>query len=228
MGAEPISLSVIVPLGPDERAGGELLCRLARDLPDNWEILAVEADGAISEARRRTIDLPGIEWCSSRRGRARQMNMGARRSTGEWIWFLHADSNPEPGYVLAIERFIRENQGCIGWFHLGFEPGGTRLMALNAWGANMRSRLFSIPFGDQGMVVEAESFWALGGFNETVDCGEDHHFAWKAKNTGIASRPIGVKIWTSSRKYDQQGWLRVTARHLLLTSLQAMQWRRRL
>lgn len=53
---------------------------------------------------------------------------------------------------------------------------GPLLSGLNAIGANVRSKVFGLPFGDQGFLIRKEVFTNLGGY--PVDCyyGEDHLF----------------------------------------------------
>lgn len=230
MSARPepaLRLSVIVPFGPDETEGAALLEQL-QALPRDAEIVLVRAEGRLLPLGMK----PGaqgvaIRICASPAGRARQMNIGARAARGRWLWFLHADSCLQSRTLTALDAFLTEDQGALGYFDLRYRDDGPRLAHLNAIGANLRARWFGIPFGDQGFVLPAPWFDRLGGYDETAVCGEDHLLVWRARAAGLPLRRIGAPLASSARKYARQGWGRMTLRNLRLTALQAWpQWRR--
>jgi GT2 family glycosyltransferase len=154
-------------------------------------------------------------------GRAKQMNRGARRARGDWLWFLHADSHLSSNCLPQLLRFVAREQDALGWFDLAFLPDGPGLMWLNALGANLRSRWLGLPFGDQGFVLPAHTFATLGGYDETIPDGEDHRLVWRARQAGVPLERIGATLTTSARKYREHGWWRVTRRHLQRTLAQA-------
>lgn len=221
------SLSVIVPLGPDEEETPGLLAQL-RELPGTSEVIVVKAS---TQAVERPSTWPATllwrEYINSG-GRARQMNLGARVARGDWLWFVHADSRLLPQSLPALSQFVEQPHDVLGWFDLRFRNDGPRLCRLNAWGANLRSRWLGLPFGDQGLVVKRSRFETLGGFDETLACGEDHHFVWKAHSQRLPVQRLGAPLATSARKYAEQGWLRVTVRHIYQTYSQAQSSRRAL
>jgi hypothetical protein len=214
-------LSVIVPLAPGETEWRALLGQLALALPDGTEVVLVPANENIP----RPVDWPDrlilrIEPCLP--GRARQMNHGTASASGAWLWFLHADSRLSDACILKLLRFVAKGEMALGWFDLAFLPDGPRLMWLNALGANIRSRWLGLPFGDQGFVLPAQTFAALGGFDETARQGEDHLLVWAARRAKIPLRRIGARLLTSARKYRTHGWWATTYQHLRLTAAQAL------
>ena len=220
-------LSVIVPLGPDELEWHGLVTQLGVALPHGSEVIVVAAGLPVPEA---PADWPGylpLRHFDGGIGRGRQLNTGARQAEGEWLWFLHADSRLGPETMAALLAFLAQGEAALGWFDLAFRPGGPALMRLNAYGANLRSAWLGMPFGDQGFVITARSFAALGGFPEDARYGEDHLLAWATRRAGIPLRRIGARLFTSARKYERNGWAATTARHLWLTAAQAWpEWRR--
>jgi len=218
-------LSVIVPLARGEAAWRALVWQLAQALPADSEVIVVHAEAqplpalpAASCALRQLASPPG---------RARQQNLGAQAACGQWLWFVHADSRLMPPTLPALQRFLRRPDDALGFFDLRFDRDGPRLAALNAWGANRRSHWLKMPFGDQGLLLPAHCFAALGGFDEHVRYGEDHLLVWAARHAGLPIAAIGAPLLTSARKYARHGWWRTTARHLWLTAIQAWpQWRR--
>lgn len=212
-------LSVIVPLAPHEAEESDLLRQL-RALPAGSEVIVVHAD---KTPRPPPADWPrALRYCvyRSEPGRARQQNVGARLASGYWLWFLHADTRLRPACLSELQRFLSANSDALGWFKLAFRHDGPRLTALNAVGANWRSRWLGLPFGDQGLVLPHHWFAALNGFNEDVTAGEDHLLVWAARHAGLPLRAIPAVLETSARKYARSGWLTTTWRHWQLTKAQ--------
>jgi hypothetical protein len=218
-------LSVIIPLARHEDQAQGLLGQL-RGLPDNSEIIIVKAhDDVLHRPSPWPATLAWREYVNGG-GRARQMNLGARVARGDWLWFVHADSRLLPQTLPALGAFIGRPHDALGWFDLRFRTDGPWLCRLNAWGANLRSRWWGLPFGDQGLVLRRSRFATLGGFQESLPCGEDHHFVWQAHGRNLPVLPVGAPLATSARKYADQGWLRMTLRHIRLTASQARNARR--
>ena len=214
---------MIIPLGPGETEAAGLLQQL-RALPPGCEVVLVHAGEAPQGA---SPDESALRHVAAAPGRARQMNAGAAAANGAWLWFLHADSRLTPAALPALLRFVQRDEPALGWFALAFRPDAPRLARVNAWGANLRSRWLGLPFGDQGLVLPAARFAALGGYDETAAQGEDHLLVWAAHGAGLRLRPVGAVLLTSGRKYASGGWLRTTAGHWQATAAQAYAgWRR--
>ncbi len=150
------------------------------------------------------------------RGRARQCNEGVALSSGDYLWWLHADSRLQADCWTALRAAIAAQPNALHWFRLGFADGPA-LTRLNAAGANWRSRRFGLPFGDQGLCLSRAQFRSLGGFDERMALGEDLALVVRAKRAGIALNEVPATIVTSARRYRARGWLRTTLRHLWLT-----------
>lgn len=216
----PVLLSVIVPLAPGETEWQGLLSQLTR-LPHGSEVIVVRADDESWPAPEGWPALLRYRECRSIPGRAAQQNRGAALATGHWLWFLHADSRMRPDSLDELQRFLAEGKAALGWFQLAFRNDGPRWTALNAAGANFRSRWFGLPFGDQGLVLPRHCFEVLHGFDETASYGEDHLLVWAARHAGLPLRRIPARLETSARKYAQQGWLATTLNHWQRTLAQA-------
>lgn len=220
-------LTIIIPLGPQENEARELLDQL-RGLPGGTEVVIITAR---DRGWTKPPDWPpalALRQYTSEGGRAGRMNAGARAAHGDWLWFLHADSRLLPQTLPALFQFIAQPSAALGWFDLRYRNDGPALCRLNAWGANLRSRWLGLPFGDQGLLVPRSDFDELGGFDESLPCGEDHHLVWQAHDRGLPVQRVGAPLATSARKYAQQGWLNVTQRHIRLTFSQARAARHRL
>jgi hypothetical protein len=210
-------LSILVPAGPGDRDW----IALFDDLPirDNLERLLVLAEG---DTLPRVPS--GTRLLTAPAGRARQINAGLSAALGDSIWILHADSRVDAATVAAASRaaetFTLGGPAALCWFDLGFHDGPAR-MRINAFGANVRSRVFGMPFGDQGFLAPRALFATLGGFDESIARGEDHAFVWTARRAGVPLRRLPGRVSTSARRYVEHGWWRTTREHLALT------WRQR-
>lgn len=220
-------LSVIIPVAPADMDEVPLLLGQLVALPEPPEILVCRADGTTRPAAFciTTAPQPIVDVVSPP-GRARQMNAGGQRARGEWLWFLHADSVLSPDVWPALRAFLQRDEDAMGYFDLVFRHDGPRLAVLNAWGANLRSRLLGLPFGDQGLVLRRARWRALGGFDEAAAYGEDHLLVWAAHAAGLPLHRIPARLATSARKYQRHGWLATTLAHWRLTAVQAWpHWR---
>ncbi|MEO6103707.1 MAG: glycosyltransferase, partial [Pseudoxanthomonas sp.] len=165
----PIRLSIVIPVGPGDNSWHALLPDLER--VRSAEIAVVLASEPGLEPAPLANDRLVVLF--SPVGRARQQNAGAAATTGEWIWFLHADSRFAAQTLPHLHAFIDRDEPALGYFDLRFRDDGPRWTRLNALGARMRSRWLGMPFGDQGFLIPRRVFEALGGFDERLASGED-------------------------------------------------------
>lgn len=209
-----ISLGVVIPVGPGDRSWRELLALLDQLAPALPRRL-IYARGDLQARPRRE------RWADARRGRARQQNAGVAGLDTEWVWLLHADSRPVAATMAALGKFLDDPRPRLGYFDLRFHDGPS-LMRITEAGVRWRCRWLGVPFGDQGFVLPRRTFFELGAFDEAIPFGEDHALVWQARRMGVPVERIAAPIYTSARKYSEQGWLRTTWRHQRLTWRQAI------
>lgn len=216
------SLSIIIPVGPGDRAWRGLVDQLSQLAADPQVLLVfAESDGQSSDVPTHCVVL------SAPAGRAHQLNAGIAAADAEWLWLLHADSRLQADTWPALCDYLATSPRDLGWFRLAFVADGPWPMALNALGANLRASCLGLPFGDQGFVLHRDDAAQLGGFDPTLEYGEDHAMVWRARRLGLPLRRIDGTLATSARKYAERGWLRTTLQHLRLTAEQARQESRR-
>jgi len=216
-------LSIIIPVGPDDNAWQQLLKEL------NAFGGGIEIILSACQAQPKDFDLPdNVIWIHSAQGRARQLNSGARHASRSFVWFLHADTRFTAGVIEAMRGYIETGESSMGYFRLKFADDGPEQTWLNAWAANIRSRYFGLPFGDQGFIINKSLLEQLNGFDETVSVGEDLDFVVRVQANGISLQELPVELLTSARRYQQHGWLATTIRHIYLTWCLTRQAKRRL
>lgn len=201
-----VLLSIVVPLGPGDHLDRELHAALdAR--PACCELIIGACSTPARNLPRNAITQIGPA------GRGRQLNAGIRAASAGHLWLLHADSRIEPDGCDRALAFMRQYPEVIGYGWLRFLPDGPALTRLNAVGANLRSRLFGLPYGDQGLCLSDEHLRGLGGFREDLERGEDLDFMVRARDAGVPVRPMGLWVSTSARRYADRGWLRTSWQH---------------
>jgi rSAM/selenodomain-associated transferase 2 len=134
---------------------------------------------------------------SAPRGRAPQMNAGARAASGDVLLFLHADTRLPPRAEALIP-----NSSVWGRFDVQIE-GRHPLLKVVAWGMNLRSRLTGIATGDQAIFVRRDAF---PGFPE-IALMEDVALS-KLLKRRAAPACLRARVVTSGRRWEARGVLR--------------------
>ena len=206
-----------VPDSPEPDLSGSDLAGMAASVLTQVSIVIPVAPGETAH-QQLLEDLAHIDSeiiVSSEGSRAKSLNMGAAKASHDILWFLHADSRVSAENLSALAQVLEADSGAeassnaLHYFDLAYEGGG--LTALNAGGANLRSRLLGLPYGDQGFCISKALFNQIGGYPEDTAYGEDLLFVRLSRRAGVQLNRIPSKLATSARKYQQQGWLKLTA-----------------
>ena len=198
-------ITAIIPVLNEESALPRTLKLL---LAQGFDCLVV--DGG---SRDRTVQLArglGTPVLSSPPGRARQMNLGARETRADILFFVHADSHPPPTAPRIIRHTLKRPGVAAGAFRLRIHPG-TPLTSIIAALANFRSHFSQLPYGDQGLFLYRSTFFRIGGFPD-IPLMEDLALVRRLKKTGriaVSSRPMS----TSDRRWRETGWLTNTLKN---------------
>ncbi|GIW78657.1 MAG: glycosyl transferase family 2 [Gemmatales bacterium] len=209
-----MSISVVIPVLNEEGCLVETLRLLRQQKPA--EIIVV--DGGSSD---RTVPL-AKQWADvvlrGPRGRAVQMNYGARQARGDVLLFLHADCSLENGALLEAEKKLRSRRVVAGCFTMTVRASGLLYRAIDRC-ATARVRLTGLVYGDQGLFLRRQQFFEWGGF-PPVDLMEDLFFSRSLRRKGkiVVSRR---RIFVSPRRWQQAGIVRQTLKNWTLTALAA-------
>lgn len=195
------SLSIIIPTLNEEK---RLAVTLAA-LPENVEV--VVADGGSKDATPKIAEEFDATVVVSEPGRAKQMNMGAKQAKGDVLLFLHADTILPKKFQDEVDFCLARPGAVAGAFRLQL-VGDKKGLGLVAWGANLRSSFFQLPYGDQALFMERKMFVELGGFPE-VGLMEDFMLmsALRKKGKIMLSEKY---VQSSGRKWQKQGLVKTT------------------
>ena len=134
------------------------------------------------------------------RGRASQMNAGARLACGDALVFLHADTRLPAAADALIGAALRTHF----WGRFDVDIAGRHpLLPVVAGAMNLRSRLTGIATGDQAIFVRRQEFQ---GFPE-IALMEDVAFSATMKRAA-APACLRARALTSGRRWEKRGVLR--------------------
>jgi rSAM/selenodomain-associated transferase 2 len=195
-------LSVIIPV-LNEAAGIRSQLEAIQLLRGKGAILSVVDGGSEDSTAEQAGPLVDLVTHSPR-GRAVQMNAGARATSSEVLLFLHADT------ALPSSAFERVHDAITSgalWGRFDVRIDGAHpLLRIVEYMMNWRSRLSGIATGDQAIFVRREIFERIGGYPE-LPLMEDIVLSKKLK---LIAPPACLRdrVVTSGRRWERQGVLR--------------------
>ncbi|QRM88253.1 glycosyltransferase [Lacinutrix sp. WUR7] len=210
-------ISIIIPmLNEAENIKNLLEHLLEKSTPQNIAEIIV-ADGGSTDGsqkivtnfgavftERSPIDSdcapPDIYLINSEKGRAKQMNLGAKAASGDLLYFLHADSFPPKNFDQLLLNEV-EKGNLAGCFRLQFKS--------NHWWLGIASWFTKFNWkacrgGDQSQFITRTLFSEIGGYDETFTIYEDYILI-NALYTRKEFVVINKKIQTSARLYEIHG-----------------------
>jgi rSAM/selenodomain-associated transferase 2 len=207
----PPLVSIVTPVLADTASAALLLAQL----PASPEIEMILVDGG-HDARLGSLAAghPNARILHTAPGRGRQMNTGAAEASGEWLLFLHADSQLPQEWLLGFARLSDSIVG--GWFRFALDDTAWQARVIEGM-VEWRVRWFRLAYGDQGLFVRRRVFRTLGGFREWP-LMEDVEFVRRLVRAGpVLELPLALR--TSSRAWRRDGWLRRSTVNTLLVVL---------
>ncbi|HYG64282.1 MAG TPA: TIGR04283 family arsenosugar biosynthesis glycosyltransferase [Thermoanaerobaculia bacterium] len=206
------SLAIVVPvLNEAAVLEGFLADLLGRE--GDFEVILVDGgsdDGSWEIAGR----FREIRRLRSPRGRAAQMNAGARAAGADHLLFLHADTLLPPGAFERISEALADPAVAAGSFRLAFDRRDPWL-AVYSFFSRINHPLFT--YGDQGLFLRRELFREIGGFRE-IPIMEDLEIQRRLRRRGRFVK-LDLPVTTSARRFVHRGPLRQQALNVGLVSL---------
>ncbi|MCO4744200.1 MAG: TIGR04283 family arsenosugar biosynthesis glycosyltransferase [Proteobacteria bacterium] len=193
----PARISVIIPtLDEATRIGAQLDRLLAETGIDE----VVVTDGGSTDGTLEICKSRGVRVICGPPGRARQMNAGAAATTGDLLWFVHADVRLPEGAPRRVRHALRDPDTAAG----AFKTWTVNDHAPRPWGvllhaADLRSRVTAHPYGDQAVFMRREVFDQIGGFPD-LELMEDVAMAERLLEIGRIAT-VDARVTVSGRRF---------------------------
>ena len=194
-------MSVVIPV-LNEASTLPLLLADLRSLP--FPIQMIVADGGSTDESRAIAVECGAEVVCSARGRGRQLRAGAEHAAAPMVGFVHADARLHADARKQLETMNQHPlPDDVAWvFTLKIESPRWPYRIVEA-GASLRTRLFGLPYGDQGLFMSRALYKKTGGFAE-VPLMEDVEMMRSLR--GLARTEMCVAtIAVSARRWERDG-----------------------
>lgn len=166
----------------------------------------IVSDGGSNDPTLEIADEAGAAIVTGAASRGGQLRRGCDAAQGDWLLILHADTELQAGWGDVVADHLPTGRPAA--FRLKFRAGGVGPFWVAGW-ANLRSRLFGLPYGDQGLLVRRSDYLSAGGFPDQP-LMEDVALIRALPRAGI----LPADAITSAERYTRQGWLRRGARNL--------------
>lgn len=203
-------LSIVIPVLNEATRIEECVERAhaqGRSSAQEVEVIVVDggsSDGTVERARALADRLgPDVirVIVAPRRGRARQLNAGAREAKGDVVVFLHVDTDLPHDAASRIARVVHDGAD-YGWFTVRIASNDPRLrFASRIW--SLRSRVFVSSTGDQAQFFRRDFFFRAGAY-PPFDVCEDLAILRHARRIGRHAC-IDAPVTTSARRWEANG-----------------------
>ena len=194
------TISIIIPVLNEENYIKKLLDYLKPYQATSLLKEIIVIDGGSSDHTLKIVSEYNVKVFHSEKGRATQMNLGAKHAVGDILYFLHVDTKPPENFHFEILQAVKDDfkAGC---FRMRFN---SRNLFLAFFAYFSRFNHIICRGGDQSLFVTRHLFEKAGRFNEDYIIYEDTEFIgrlYKLCNFKV----IPNYVTTSARKYNQVG-----------------------
>jgi glycosyltransferase involved in cell wall biosynthesis len=207
-------ISIIIPTFNEEKYLPSLIDSVKKQDYNDFEIIVADAD-----SEDKTIEIAKNFDCEIIKGGlpAKGRNEGAKVANGDLFLFLDADTIlPEDFFERALKEF-KERKLDLASFCLEPETKGKFKKFLFDVFYNFPILILEkiLAHGAQAILVKKEIFEKVGGFDEEIKFAEDHSFMRKAKKFGRFGILRKVRVFSSLRRFEKEGFLRTYFKYLL-------------
>ncbi len=198
-------ISIIMPVYNEEANLANTLRQLSTS--DDAELIIVDG-GSTDKTMSIALQFTRKVY-EAKSGRARVMNYGAGKAEGSILLFLHADCILPDNAFSLIRRTLDDNNVSGGAFSLRIDHRGAKFRLIE-FAANLRSRIFSIVYGDQGIFLRKVTFDQIGGYAD-IPLMEDIEISQRLMKIGKIVL-LKASIKASARRWLKEGAIYTTLR----------------
>ncbi|MBI1346674.1 glycosyltransferase [bacterium] len=203
---QSLRISVIIPaLNESQQIASTIESAKAAGFDEIIVVDGGSTDDTLAQSKDADIAM------SSQPGRAIQQNAGAEVATGDVLFFLHADCQPNPKSAEAIRQVMAKDRSVIaGAFRQHIDARGWRYRWLE-WGNRQRVRWFGMAYGDQGLFIRRPVFENLSRF-APLPLMEDVDLMVRLRGLGTFVL-LEPELIVSARRWQKRGVFRQTLRN---------------
>lgn len=204
-------VSIVVPVLNEACMLPSLLDHL-HGLEGNIEVIIADGGSGDGTPEFAATHRSGPYVIHTPRGRAQQMNAGARAARGAAVIFLHADTRLPATAYAVLQGALADPSVLGGNFELRFDGGGRFSRLLGRWYALQRRA--GVYYGDSAIWMRSTAFERLGGFRP-LPIMEDYDLARRMARAGRSVCLPGPAV-TSARRWQRLGLSRTIASWVLI------------
>ena len=164
-------ISVVIPTANSERLLPRCFDSLIPAAVRGVVREVIVSDAGSSDATLEIADAAGAHIVRARKGRGAQMADGAAIARAEWLLFLRPETSLEPGWEVEAESFVAQaelERPRAAVFRFALEDFGGEARRAEAKAA-LRTMLFALPYGDQGLLIPKRLYQKIGGYRALAD-----------------------------------------------------------
>ena len=166
----------------------------------------IVTDGGSEDTTLEMAEEAGAVIVKGPPSRGGQLKRGCEVAKGEWLLILHADTELQAGWCSVVADCLPMGRPAV--FRLRFRADGFGADWVAGW-ANLRSRLFGMPYGDQGLLVRRVDYVVAGGYPDQP-LMEDLALIRALPRVAL----LKAESVTCAERYIRQGWFCRGARNL--------------
>jgi rSAM/selenodomain-associated transferase 2 len=194
-------ISIIIPILNEVDAIRRLLLHIENTISKTIDYEIIMVDGGSTDGSQKEVQKhPKVILVHSEKGRAKQLNAGAKAASGSLFYFLHCDSFPPKNFDLDLVAQV-QNGNKAGCFRMKFDHSHPVLL-VSQWFTRINH--ISCRGGDQSLFVTKELFTEIGGYDEDYSIYEDNEIVKRLyqKERFVV---IPKNLITSARRYRENG-----------------------
>ena len=207
-----MKISIIIPTLNEEKYIKKALDHILL-ISGNFEIIIVDG-GSKDQTLQTAKKYNSVKVISSEKGRAIQMNSGAKIAGGDVFLFLHADTLLPNNAYNSIEAHLHNPDITGGSFKLKLDKRHP-ILKLYSWCSKLNVAFFT--YGDHAMFFRKTIFEKIKGY-KNIPLMEDVEIQNRVRKTGKFKK-LDVFVITSARRFEKYGTLtQLTVDVLLVTA----------
>jgi len=223
-------VTVVIPVFNREHTLGRAIESVIEQTHQNWELFVVN-DGSrdnslsIAEGYANSDSRISIVKLEENRGATAARNAGATKGNGEWIAFNDSDDRWDPRKLeLQLTRAQEWEQAngkspsvLYSGINIVFPDGGSHPFTRGAEGDVQVALAQQFFAPTQTLLIKREDFERVGGFDETLRCGDEYDLTLRISTEGhfakIEDPLVDVYHSTTGRRNEALAVYEMLTRH---------------